>query len=88
MSDVSEEIDSGYCDTCKSVVEQGFKLQSFKQFYGHHCFNCYELKDEDEDEEDDESYIISSCMIRVLHQTSYKGQRYYHKLCMQLLKKC
>jgi len=82
-----EESDSGYCDTCKSV-EPLYKLQSFKQFHGHHCRDCYELKDEDDDEEDDESYIITVRMVRVSHQTSYKGQRYYHKLCMQMLKKC
>ena len=80
-----DEDDSGYCDTCKSV-EPLYKLQSFKQFHGQHCRSCYELTDDDEN--DDESYIITIEMIKCLHEHSHKGQNYYHKLCMQMLKKC
>ena len=80
-----DEDDISYCDTCKSV-EPLYKLQDFKQFHGLHCSSCYELIDEDADEIDDESYIISSDMIKALHVFSNKGQRYYHKLCMQIIK--
>ena len=80
------EEDGEYCDTCKTY-EPIYKLCCFKQFHGFHCLNCFQLIDEDDDEENEENYIITISMIRVLHQVSYKNQRYYHKLCMEIIKK-
>jgi hypothetical protein len=90
MSQCSTDFDdfdeSGFCDLCKSI-DPSWKLQSFTQFYGVYCRDCYELTHEDADEDKDENYIISSLSLRVLHETSYKGQRYYHKLCMNIISK-
>jgi len=52
MSQCSTDFDdfdeSGFCDLCKSI-DPSWKLQSFTQFYGVYCRDCYELTHEDAD---------------------------------------